>query len=148
MDSFWDLLEIELKPKGNKILSVIELWTCSRQSDKPLNEWLTSIYNLVEVCDYLEDSKDKIIRDAFIIGCSSDKAKDKIVRQGEVVTLNQVIEILQTEDAMIETLQGLRNPESIQQIHYVSYEKKKKSKKSNDTSSTSSKQNSSSTKLC
>ena len=113
-----------------------------------MNEWLTSIYNLVEVCDYPEDSKDRIIRDALIIGCSSDKAKDKIVQQGEAVTLNQVIEILQTEDATIETLQGLRNPEPVQQIHYVSYEKKKKSRKFNDASSTSSKQNSSSTKLC
>ena len=114
-----------------------------------MNEWLTSIYNLVEVCDYPEDSKDRIIRDALIIGCSSEKAKDKIVREGEAVTLNQVIEILQTEDAMIETLKGLRNPEQVQQIHYVSYEKKKKStKKFNDASSTSSEQNSSSTKLC
>ena len=62
-----------------------------------------------------------------------------------------MIEILQTEDAMIETLQGLRNPEQVQKVHYVSYEKKKKStKKFNDksTSSTSSKQNFSSTKLC
>ena len=104
LQTFWDLLEIELKPKGNKLLSIIELWTRSKQSDKPLNEWLTSIYNLVEVCDYPEDSKDRIIRDALIIGCSSDKAKDKIVQQEEAVTLNQVIEILQTEDAMIETL--------------------------------------------
>ena len=79
LQTFWDLLEIELKPKGNKLLSVIELWTRSKQSDKPLNEWLTSIYNLVEVCGYPEDSKDRIIRDALIIGCSSDKAKDKIV---------------------------------------------------------------------
>ena len=148
LQTFWDLLERELKPKGTKLLSIIELWTHSKQSNKPLNEWLTSIYNLVEVCDYPEDSKDRIIRDALIIGCSSDKAKDKIVQQGEAVTLNQVIEILQTEDATIETLQGLRNPEPVQQIHYVSYEKKKKSRKFNDASSTSSKQNSSSTKLC
>ena len=79
LQTFWDLLEIELKPKGNKLLSIIELWTHSKQSDKPLNEQLTSIYNLLEVCDYPEDSKDRIIRDALIIGCSSDKAKDKIV---------------------------------------------------------------------
>ena len=79
LQTFWDLLEIELKPKGNKLLSVIELLTYSKQSDKPLNESLTSIYNLVEVCGYPEDSKDRIIRDALIIGCSSDKAKDKIV---------------------------------------------------------------------
>ena len=79
LQTFWDLPEIELKPKGNKLLSVKELWTHSKQSDKPLNEWLKSIYNLVEVCDYPEDSKDRIIRDALIIGCSPDKAKHKIV---------------------------------------------------------------------
>ena len=148
LQTFCDLPEIELKPKGNKLLSIIELWTHSKQSDKPFNEWLTSIYNLVEVCDYPEDSKDRIIRDALIVGCSSDKAKYKIVQQGEAVALNQVIEILQTEDVTIETLQGLRNPEPVQQIYYVSYEKKKKSRKFNDTSHTSSEQNSSSTKLC
>ena len=75
LQTFWDLLEIELKTKGNKLLSIIELWTHSKQSDKPLNGWLSSIYNLVEVCDYPEDSKDRIIRHALIIG----KAKDKIV---------------------------------------------------------------------
>ena len=89
-----------------------------------------------------------IIRDVLIIGCSSDKAKDKIVWQGEAVTLNQMIEILQTEDAMIETLQDLRNPEPVQQIDYVSYEKKRSRKNIHDSSSTSSEQNSSSTRLC
>ena len=82
--------------------------------------------------------KTSIIRDVLIIGCSSDKAKDKLVWQGEAVTLNQEIEILQTEDAMIETLQDLRNPEPVQQIHYVSYEKKRPRKNINDASSTSS----------
>ena len=38
--------------------------------------------NLVESCDY-GDSSERIIRDVLIIGCNSDKAKDKIVRQGE-----------------------------------------------------------------
>ena len=125
LQTFWDLLEIELKPKGNKLLSIIELWTCSKQSDKPLNEWLTSIYNLVEVCDYPEDSKDRIIRDALIIGCTSDKSKDKIVQQGEAVTLNQAIEILQKEDAMIETLQGLRNPDQFNKFTMLPMKRKR-----------------------
>ena len=58
LQTFWDLLEEELKPKGNKLLSIIELWTHGKQLSKPLNEWLTSIFSLVEVCDYSEDSKD------------------------------------------------------------------------------------------
>ena len=78
LKNYWDLLEAEFKPKGNKLLSVIELWTRSKQDPKTLNEWFTYVYNLVEICDYGEN-KDRIIRDVLIIGCNSDKAKDKIV---------------------------------------------------------------------
>ena len=56
-----------------------------------MNEWLTYVYNLVESCDY-GDSSERIIRDVLIIGCNSDKAKDKIVRQGEKIKLQDVIE--------------------------------------------------------
>ena len=86
LQNYWNLLEAEFKPKGNKLLSVIELWTRSKQGSKTLNEWLTYVYNLVESCDY-GDSSERIIRDVLIIGCNSDKAKDKIVRQGEKIKL-------------------------------------------------------------
>ena len=79
LQNYLNLLEAEFKPKGNKLLSVIELWTRSKQGSKTLNEWLTYVYNnLVESCDY-GDSSERIIRDVLIIGCNSDKAKDKIV---------------------------------------------------------------------
>ena len=44
LKSYWDLLEAELKPKGNKLLSVIELWTQSKQGSKTLNEWFTYVH--------------------------------------------------------------------------------------------------------
>ena len=78
LQNYWNLLEAEFKPKDNKLLSVIELWSRSKQGSRTLNKWLTYVYNLVELCDY-GDSKDRIIRDVLIIGCNSDKAKDKIV---------------------------------------------------------------------
>ena len=31
LETFWNLLDEELKPKGNKLLFVIELWTLSKQ---------------------------------------------------------------------------------------------------------------------
>ena len=39
LKNYWDLLEAEFKPKGNKLLSVIELWTRSKQASRTLNEW-------------------------------------------------------------------------------------------------------------
>ena len=155
LQNYWNLLEAEFKPKGNKLLSVIELWTRSKQGSKTLNEWLTYVYNLVESCDY-GDSNERIIRDVLIIGCNSDKAKDKIVRQGEKIKLQDVIEILQLEDSTRQTLTEMTS--TTQKIHYASYEKKKGTGKkqkfqsnSNPSSSSSSGQKQDSTgpqKLC
>ena len=155
LQNYWNLLEAEFRPKGNKLLSVIELWTQSKQGSKTLNEWLTYVYNLVESCDY-GDSSERIIRDVLIIGCNSDKAKDKIVRQGEKIKLQDVIEILQLEDSTRQTLSEITS--TTQKIHYASYEKKKGTGKkqkfqsnSNVSSSSSSGQKQDSTgpqKLC
>ena len=155
LQNYWDLLEAEFRSKGNKLLSVIELWTQSRQGSKTLNEWLTYVYNLVESCNY-GDSSERIIRDVLIIGCNSDKAKDKIVRQGEKIKLQEVIEILQLEDSIRQTLSEMTS--TTQKIHYASYEKKKGTGKkqkfqsnSNVSSSSSSGQKQDSTgsqKLC
>ena len=157
LKNYWDLLEAEFKPKGNKLLSVIELWTQTKQGSKTLNVWLTYVYNLVESCDY-GDSNDRIIRDVLIIGCNSDKANDKIVQQGEKIKLQEVIEILQIEDSTRQTLTEMNS--AMQEINCVSYEKKKskgnKNKQkfqnnSNGSNSSSSRQKQDSTgpgKLC
>ena len=142
VQTYWDLLEEEFKPKGNKLLSIIELWTRSKQGDKPLNQWLTQVYNLVNICKYPEDSTDRIIRDVLIVGCNSNHARDKIIRQGEAVTLNQVIEILQTEESTHSTMQQIQGYEkkSPASIYYQSYDSRSKKSKtpSNEQNSSSS----------
>ena len=141
VQTYWDLLDEEFKPKGNKLLSIIELWTHSKQGDKPLNQWLTQVYNLVNICKYPEDSTDRIIRDVLIVGCNSNHAIDKIIRQGEAVTLNQVIEILQAEESAYSTMRQIQDykKKPTASIHYQSYDSRsKKSKVSNEQNSSSS----------
>ena len=141
VQTYWDLLDEEFKPKGNKLLSIIELWTRSKQGDKPLNQWLTQVYNLVNICKYPEDSTDRIIRDVLIVGCNSNHARDKIIRQGEAITLNQVIEILQAEESAYSTMRQIQDYEKkpTSSIHYLSYDSRSKKSKT-----PSNKQNSSS----
>ena len=141
LETYWSLLEEEFKPKGNKLISIIELWTQSKQGNKTLNEWLTYVYNLVEACNY-GDSTDRIIRDVLIIGCESDRAKDKIIQRGETITLNETIEILQTEASTNSTL---RQFQEIQKkptgaIYYQAYNSRSKKSKnpSNEQNSSSS----------
>ena len=142
IQTYWDLLDEEFKPKGNKLLSIIELWTRSKQGDKPLNQWLTQVYNLVNICKYPEDSTDRIIRDVLIVGCNSNHARDKIIRQGEAITLNQVIEILQAEESTYSTMQQIQDYEKkpTASIHYQSYNSRSKKSKnpSNEQNSSSS----------
>ena len=142
IQTYWDLLDEEFKPKGNKLLSIIELWTRSKQGDKPLNQWLTQVYNLVNICKYPEDSTDRIIRDVLIVGCNSNHARDKIIRQGEAITLNQVIEILQSEESAYSTMQQIQGYEkkSIASINYQAYDSRSKKSKnpSNEQNSSSS----------
>ena len=142
VQTYWDLLDEEFKPKGNKLLSIIELWTRSKQGDKPLNQWLTQIYNLVNICKYPEDSTDRIIRDVLIVGCNSNHARDKIIRQGEAVTLNEVIEILQTEESTHFTMQQIQgyDKKSTGSIYYQTYDSRSKKSKnpSNEQNSSSS----------
>ena len=131
IQTFWDLLEEELKPKGNKLISILELLSDkSKQGSKPLNEWLSYVYNLVETCNY-GVSRDRIIRDILFKGCASSKAKDTIIRRGDQISLADVIEILQTEDATNNTHETIKEIDStpVASVHYASYENNKKSKK-------------------
>ena len=140
-ETYWSLLEEEFKPKGNKFISIIELWTRSKQGNKTLNEWLTYVYNLVEACNY-GDSTDRIIRDVLIIGCESDRAKDKIIRRGETITLNETIEILQTEASTNSTLRQFQEIQKkpTASVYYQSYDSRSKKSKnpSNEQNSSSS----------
>ena len=128
LQTYWDILEEELKPKGNRLISIQELFSDkSRQGSRTLNNWLTYMYNLVESCNY-GDSKERIIRDILFVGCSSQNAKDSIVRKGEDVKLQEVLNILQMEESTRNTLQMVNSTPPIQ-VHYASYENNKKSKK-------------------
>ena len=151
IQTYWDLLEEEFKPKGNKLISIIELWTRSKQGSKALNEWLTYVYNLVEACNY-GDSTNRIIRDVLIIGCESDRAKDNIIRRGETITLNETIEILQTEASTNSTLRQFQEIQKkpTASIYYQSYDSRSKKSKapSSEQNSSSSPGSTSSKKKC
>ena len=106
-----------------------------------MNEWLTYVYNLVEACNY-GDSTDRIIRDVLIIGCESDRAKDNIIRRGETITLNETIEILQTEASTNSTLRQFQEIQKkpTASVYYQSYDSRSKKSKapSNEQNSSSS----------
>ena len=71
---------------------------------------------------------------------SQTRAKDNIIRRGETITLNETIEILQTEASTNSTLRQFQEIQKkpTASIYYQLYEKSKKSKVSNEQNSSSS----------
>ena len=107
----------------------MELWTDCKQGNMPLSEWIIKVYNLVELCEYEEEFKDRVIRDVLIIGCNSATAHDKIVRKGSKITLDQVTDLLQFEDHFSETVQAYNSHSTgSKDLHYLKYDAKKKAK--------------------
>ena len=86
------------------------------------------------MCEY-GVSRDRIIRDILFKGCASTKARDSIIRRGDQISLADVIEILQTEDATNNTHETIKEIDStprmdpVASVHYASYENNKKSKR-------------------
>ena len=83
----------------------------------------------------------------------SNHARDKIIWQGEAVSLNQVIEILQTEESAYSTMRTIQDYEKkpTASIHYQSYDsrsKKSKNPSNEQNSSSSSSDSTESKKQC
>ena len=131
LDTYYDLLEIECKPKANKMIAVMQLWSPkSQQHNLPLNEWITKVHNMVDLCGYPDIAKDRIVRDILISGCNSEKAKDKIIREPDKPNLDRIIEILQVEDSTKHLMKNIiSNGEPlVAQVHYARYDSKSKSR--------------------
>ena len=110
------------KPKQNKLMAIREVWTDSQQGNEELNAWITRVSNAVQLADYRTlpagmTIKDRIVRDILLNGCSSQKAKTRIMKEGADILLPAVINILQ-EEKQAQQFEP-------KQVNYVKYDAKK-----------------------
>ena len=64
-----------------------------------LPEFITKATLLVDSCAYPSQARDRILRDAIVIGIKSEKAYYKCVEKGSNLTLEEALEIVQSEDS-------------------------------------------------
>ena len=92
-DWLFDRLEEYCKPKCNTLLAATELKRLE-QGDMSLSEFITKATLLVESCAYPSQARDRILRDAIVIGIKSEKAYYKCVEKGSDLTLEEALEIV------------------------------------------------------
>ena len=122
LQTYYDLLEIGCKPKANTMIAVMQLWSPKcQQHNLLLNEWITKVHNMVDLCTYPDEVKDRIVHDILISGCNSDKAKDKIIHEPDKPNLDRITEILQIEDSTKHSMKNIVGNEetSTAQVHYA-----------------------------
>ena len=93
----FDRIEEYCKPKSNPLLAATELKRLE-QGDMSLPEFITKTTLLVDSCTYPSQARDRILRDAIVLGIKSEKAYYKCVKKGSV-TLEEALEIVQSEDS-------------------------------------------------
>ena len=131
LDTYWTHFEGYIHPQTNQLLAVVELKRLF-QGNLSLEDFHTKALRLVSDAGYTGDAKDKVLRDNIISGLASDKILAKIVKEGDEVTLNRVMEIARLE---VSTQQHLDRMQETAKVNYVQYGRSTKSKKKKPQSS-------------
>ena len=78
--------------------------------DLSLAEYIDKATILCDQCEYPPEARDRLLRDAIVIGLRSKKAYYKCIEKGSELTLEEAIEIAQNQDATTHQV-GYMRPE-------------------------------------
>ena len=120
--TYFTKLDAFFKPKQNTMMAINEVWTNFQQGNEELNSWIARISNAIQLANYHDlpedvNIKDRLVRDILLAGCNSQKAKQRIMKEGAGVFLPTVINILQEEKQATQY--------EAKSVHYVKYDAKK-----------------------
>ena len=95
------------KPKSNA-LAAAAAFRRLEQGSLTLAEYIDKATILCDQCDYPEEARDRLLRDAIVIGLRSREAYYKCIEKGTDLTLKEAIEIAQNEDATANQVSYMR----------------------------------------
>ena len=106
-----DTLEDWTRAKSDEVAAFTQL--SFQSSNKTLSTYIQEVRRVVDLCNFscMGDCKDRLIRNSIIVGLNSTKAYQQCISKGSSLTLNECINICQTEDATHRQVQAL-HPES------------------------------------
>lgn len=124
-DAILNQLEAWVRPKSNVLVAWTELKSFC-QNDLTTGEFISKARVMVDRCEIPPEAKDVILRNTLVVGVKSVEAYRKCVEKGGELTLQQAIEVIQSEDSTQRHMECMR-PETV--VHKMqSYPKGKQSK--------------------
>ena len=86
------------KPKSNALAAAANFRRLE-QGNLSLAEYIDKATILCDQCEYPPEARDRLLRDAIVIGLRSKEAYYKCIAKGSALTLEEAIEIAQNQDA-------------------------------------------------
>ena len=78
------------------------------QGDLSVAEYIDKATILCDQCEYPPEARDRLLRDAIVIGLRSKEAYYKCIEKGSALTLEEALEIAQNQDATAHQVSYMR----------------------------------------
>ena len=129
------------KPKSNKIYSRYIFRSRVQESKEPFEQFVTDLKLLIKECGYDESVHDDMIRDHIVFGIKSTKVREKLINEGDDLTLDKCMNIARTYELSQKQLKSMNAGEdpNVYAVKSKYPTKQRPSKKTHNTRSFSEK---------
>ena len=128
LSTYYEKFEAYVKPKSNNIFSRYKFHTIVQQEKESFEQFLTKLKIEVKDCGYKEP--DEMVRDRVVIGCYSQKLREKLIQEGSELTLEKAVDIAQTQEMSCTQLRCMTTED--QNVHSLREQRARKFKYKDD----------------
>ena len=121
------------KPKSNKIYSRYVFKSRVQEADEPFEQFVTDLKLLIKECGYDETVHDYMIRDHIVFGIKSSKVREKMINEGDDLTLEKCMNLARTHELSKKQLKTMNTSEDpdVYAVKSKNHPKQRHSKKQN-----------------
>ena len=107
VESILDIFQAHVQPTSNPVFSRYK-FNVEVQADNPLEEFITNLKTLALDCNYGAEYVDDLIRDRIVFGVKSQKIRERLITEGEKLTLSKAVEICMSYEYAQEQLRSMQ----------------------------------------
>ena len=121
------------KPKSNIIYSRYVFKSRVQEADEPFEQFVTDLKLLIKECGYDETVHDYMIRDHIVFGIKSSKVREKMINEGDDLTLEKCMNLARTHELSKKQLKTMNTSEdpNVYAVKSKNHPKQRPSKKQN-----------------
>ena len=110
LDVHFERFQQHVQPKKNSIFARYKFNEEKQETNEKIEQFVTRIGLMAKDCDFKEPNE--MIRDRIVFGTNSHKVKERLINEGDNLTLEKAIQIAQTYEYSREQLKKMESHSS------------------------------------